>query len=185
MRRVSNLPQMMMSGFPDTVCFNGCAITMRTYCHGQLQCFQNNLDGSAIAQEHSIANSRRRCHTMVPPDVAEARCASRSAATAAEKKKCRKEERALTRKWRAELILRRGPKAKATLKMDKLECEGVATVDRAKWKTEVEKHCRKKYEDESRIVFDAMAEIDVLRSLQETSGRSPRRFFLRTGAGQS
>ena len=95
--------------------FNGCATTMNTYCHGQLQCF--HLDGCAVAQEHSVANSRRRCHTMAPPDIAEARCASRSASTAVEKK-CRKEEsleRTLTRKWRAEMILRRGSKAKTIL----------------------------------------------------------------------
>ena len=123
-------------GFMRSMSFNGCAITMETYCHGQSQCFQDNLDGCAVAQEHSVANSRKRCHTMVPPDVAEACCASRSASTAAEKKKCKKEERTLTRKWRAEMILRRGSKAKAILNMDKLECEGVATVDRDQWKTE-------------------------------------------------
>jgi len=53
------------------------------------------------------------------------------------------------------MILRRGSRsnAKATLKIDKFECEGVATVDREKWKTEVEKHCKTKYEDESRTVL--------------------------------
>ena len=142
--------------------------------------FKDILDGSAVAQEHPIANSRRICHNMVPPDVAEARCASRSAVTAAEKKKRRKEERHLTRRWRAEWILRRGSKAKAILRMDKLECNGVVTVYREKWKTEVEGHCRRTYEDENMSLPDALAEVQVLRDFQAKSGEPPRIFVLRT-----
>ena len=63
------------------------------------------------------------------------------------------------------MILRRGSKAKATLKMDKLECEGVATVNRDQWKTEVE--------NSARINMKMAAEVDVLRSLQESSGEFP------------
>ena len=106
---------------------------------------------------------------MVPPDLAEARCSSRSACTAADKKECRKKERTLMRKWRAEMILRRGGKMKANLTMDKLECGGVATVNRDQWKTEVEEHCKNKYEDSNRDVADALAEVDVLRSLQDSA----------------
>ena len=87
---------------------NGCAPTMNNYVDGQLQCFQCNVDSSAIAQDHTISNSRRRCHKLLPPDVAEARCASRSALTAAEKMRSRKVERRLTRKWKAETILKSG-----------------------------------------------------------------------------
>ena len=71
------------------------------------------------------------------------------------------------------MILRRGSKAKATLMMDKLECEGVATVDRDQWKAEVEKHCKKKYEDGSRTVADAMAEVDVSEESAGDFGGDP------------
>ena len=54
----------------------------------------------------------------------------------------------------------------------------MATVDREKWKTEVEEHCRRKYEDEGRSLPDAMAEIDVLRDLQEKSGEPPPEILL-------
>ena len=45
-------------------------------------------------------------------------------------------------------------------------------------KTEVEKHSRNKYEDGCRTVADAMAEVDVLRSLQESSGEFPPEIVL-------
>ena len=115
---------------------------------------------------------------MVPPDLADAHCSSKIACTAAGKKECRKKERTLTRKWRAEMILRRGGKMNANLTMDKLECGGVAIVNRDLWKTEVEERCKNKYEDSNRDVADALAEVDVLRSLQDSAVEAPPEILL-------
>ena len=52
------------------------------------------------------------------------------------------------------------------MRMDKLDCDGVATVDRPKWETEAETHCKIKYEDEDPGVDDATCEVEVLRQLQ-------------------
>ena len=42
----------------------------------------------------------------------------------------------------------------------------------------MEKHCKNQYEDGNRTVADAMAEVDALRNLQESSGEFPQEILL-------
>ena len=125
------------------------------------------IEGVARRTKHSTNLSRRRSLQSKPSALLEAERSSQQAAQGELKKKCRRLEAKLQRKWLAEKCLHGRPRPRKPLA--KLECDGRLTEDREAWCKCLRSHCISKYHDESETAEVQKMRVAALRSVQANS----------------